>query len=314
MPADEFTPGSSKGQERKGPRGRLPFPPPQMDTSHILRRWLDLTYGDESPNQKLDLYLPDRSEGPFPLIVAIHGGGFMGGDKGEMQIAPMLAGLKHDYAVASINYRLSGEAIFPALIQDCKSAIRFLRSRAADYHLAPDKVAAWGGSAGGYLASMLGTSSKIFELDDPVGIDSGVSCAVQAVVDWCGPSESFLKMDEEFRWSGLGAPDHSGGESPESLLLGAKITEIPELVRKASPLTYISADVPPFFIQHGELDHIVPVEQSIELAAAINRVAGPGRATLAVMPGVDHHGDPAFETSENIQQVLKFLDQCFLRK
>jgi dipeptidyl aminopeptidase/acylaminoacyl peptidase len=117
-------------------------------------------------------------------------------------------------------------------------------------------------------------------------------------------------MDEEFRQSGRGTPNHSAEDSPESLLMGKKITEIPELVRMASPMTYVTKDVPSFLIQHGELDHIVPVEQSIGFAATIAQVAGPERVTLEVLPEVYHHGDPAFETAENIQRVLAFLDQC----
>jgi acetyl esterase/lipase len=312
MSTDKLTPAAPQGPERKGPPGRLPYPPPKMDTSQISRKWLDLAYGNESPNQRLDIYLPEQGNGPFPVIVAMHGGAFLGGDKADVQAKPMMSGLPRGYAVASINYRLSGEAKFPAPIRDCKSAIRFLRANAPGFHLDPDRIAVWGGSAGGYLAAMLGTSPTTRELDDPAADNLNVSCAVQAVVDWCGPAENFLKMDDEFRHSGRGTPNHSEEDSPESLLMGRKITEIPELVRMASPMTYVTANVPPFLIQHGELDHIVPVEQSIEFATAIARAAGPERVTLEVLPGVGHHGDPAFETDENIQRVLTFLDQCLL--
>jgi dipeptidyl aminopeptidase/acylaminoacyl peptidase len=147
------------------------------------------------------------------------------------------------------------------------------------------------------------------ELDDPAGADSGVSCALQAVVDWCGPAEDFLRMDEEFLQSGRGIPDHSAADSPESRLMGRHITEIPDEVRMASPMHYVSQAIPPFLIQHGELDHIVPVEQSMALAATITLIASPERVTLEVLPGVDHHGDPAFETEENLQRVFSFLDE-----
>ena len=304
---------STLGRVQQGRPHGTPPQIPMMDTSRISRKWLDLAYGDESPSQRLDIFLPEQGDGPFPLIVAIHGGAFLFGDKADIQAMPMISGLQHGYAVASINYRLSGEAQFPAPIQDCKSAIRFLRANAARYHLAPNKIAVWGGSAGGYLAAMLGTSPAIQELDDPAA-DVQISCAVQAVVIWSGPVENFLMMDEEFRRSGRGTPDHSEKDSPESRLMGKRITEIPELVRLASPMTYVTDDVPPFLIQHGELDHIIPVEQSIEFAAAIARAAGPERVILEVLPGVDHHGDPAFETDGNIQRILSYLDQCLLRK
>jgi acetyl esterase/lipase len=101
MSTDKFTPAAPQGPERKGPPRRLPFPPPKMDTSRISRKWLNLAYGNESPNQSLDIYLPDQGDGTFPLTVAIHGGGFMGGDKVDMQVRPMMLGLQHGYAVAS---------------------------------------------------------------------------------------------------------------------------------------------------------------------------------------------------------------------
>lgn len=311
MSANNFSPAVSQNPPRTGPPPRPPFPPPKLDTSRISRKWLELAYGHESPSQRLDIYLPELGNGPFPVIVAMHGGAFKGGDKGDMQVNPMLSGLQHGYAVTSINYRLSGEAIFPAPIRDCKAAVRFLRANAARYRLDPDRIAVWGASAGAHLAALVGTSPWVRELDEPGAADLGVSCAVQAVVLWSGPVEDFLKMDEEFHRSGLGTPDHSAEDSPESLLMGKKITEIPEFVRMASPMTYITEEVPPFLIQHGAVDHIVPVEQSIEFAAVMARIAGPARVTLEVLPEVYHHGDPAFETEENIQHVLAFLDRCF---
>jgi len=311
MSTERCMPTGPQNPERKGPPPRPPFPPPRMDTSRISRKWLNLAYGDASPNQKLDIFLPEQGNGPFPVIVAVHGGAFLGGDKGDMQVAPMMSGLRHGYAVAPINYRLSGEAKFPAPVQDCKSAVRFLRANASRYHLNPDRIALWGASAGAHLAALVGTSPIVRELDDPAD-DVKVSCEVQAVVTWSGPCEDFLRMDEEFRLSGRGIPNHSAEDSPESLLMGRTITEVPESVRMASPMTYVTEAVPPFLIQHGELDHIVPVEQSVEFSSAIARIAGPERVTLEVLADVYHHGDPAFETDENIQRVWAFLDQCLL--
>jgi len=314
MSNPDFTSATDHNPEMKKPPRRAPIQIPMMDNSQISRKWLDLIYGNDAPSQCLDIYLPEQGDGPFPLIVAIHGGAFLFGDKADVQAMPMMMGLQHGYAVASINYRLSKEAKFPAQIQDCKAAIRFLRANASIYQLDPDKIAAWGGSAGGYLAAMLGTSPMVRELDDPAAADTSASCEVQAVVDWCGPAESFLKMDEEFRQSGRGIPDHSDEDSPESQLMGKQITAIPELVRMASPMIYITENVPPFLIQHGELDHKVPLEQSIEFAAAISRIAGPQKVTFEVLPGIAHHGDPGFEKEENVQRILSFLDECLLEK
>jgi acetyl esterase/lipase len=224
-------------------------PPPPMDTSHIERKWLDIPYANQSPAQKLDIYLPDKGDGPFPVIVSIHGGAWMFGDKGDSFNLPFLKGRGRGYAVVCANYRLSSEALFPAQIYDCKAAIRFLKANASKYLLDSRHIAAWGASAGGHLVALLGTSAGVKELEDfSMGNDSETS-EVQVVVDWCGPAENFLEMDGEFKESGIGIPDHSDEASPESRLLGRKITEIQELVKFASPMTYIRPDAPYSFIQ-----------------------------------------------------------------
>jgi acetyl esterase/lipase len=287
--------------------GRPPGPPPLLDTSVYKRKWLDVPYAHQSPNQRLDIYLPDEGEGPFPVIVVIHGGAFMMGDKRDVQQLPMLEGLKRGYAVVCIEYRLSGEAIFPAQIIDCKAAIRFIRGNAGNYNFDPRRIAAWGGSAGGHLSALVGTSTGVKELEDLSMGNPDQDCSVQVVVDWYGPTEDFLKMDEELSASGKGVPDHSAAESPESLLLGRQITEVPDLVRKASPMTYVSSNTPPFLIQHGLLDQLVPVEQSIHFAEAIEKAAGKDRVILELLPGV-YHADPAFETPQNVERVFRFLD------
>ena len=282
--------------------------PPMMDTSHFKRKWLDVPYADQSPTQKLDIYLPDEGDGPFPVIMVLHGGAWLFGDKGDAQQVPMLKGLKRGYAVVCVNYRLSGEAQFPSQIYDCKAAVRFIKANAKKYHFNGGKIAVWGASAGAHLCALVGTSAQVKELEDLEMGNAGVSCRVQAIVDWCGPTESFLKMDEEFIESGMGVPDHSEEISPESKLLGKKITEVPERVKFASPMTYITADVPPFLIQHGALDAVVPVQQSVNFAAELGRIAGKEKVTLEVLKGIGHHGDPGFETEENVQRVLDFLD------
>jgi acetyl esterase/lipase len=287
--------------------GPPPGPPPMMDTSNYKRKWLDVPYASQSPTQCLDIYLPDEGEGPFPVIAAIHGGAWMMCDKRDIQQLPMLEGLKRNYAVVSINYRLSPEAIFPAQIYDCKAAICFIRANATKYGFNPDRIVAWGGSAGGHLCALLGTSLGVKELEDLTMGNPDASSRVQAVVDWFGPAESFLKMDEELIQSGNGIANHSSPESPESKLLGRTITEAPELVAFASPMTYITADVPPFLIQHGSLDEVVPVEQSIHFAQAIEKLAGKDKVTLELLQGC-YHADPAFETPQNVKRVLDFID------
>jgi acetyl esterase/lipase len=284
---------------------------PMADTSHIRRKFLDIPYASLSPAQKLDIYLPESGAGPFPVIVSIHGGAFMGCDKGDMQVMPMLEGLKRGYTVVSINYRLSGEAKFPALVQDAKTAIRWIRANAGQYGFNPKRIIAWGGSAGGYICSMLALSAQVKELEDlSLGYANQV-CDVQAAVVWYGPT-NFLKMDEQLAATGKASPlefSHSGANSPESLLLGRTITEIPERVRAANPETYIGVSAPPMLLQHGREDPVVPVQQSIEFAEKLQQVYGTEHIILEVL---EHavHADPAFETQENVERVLRFLDRA----
>jgi acetyl esterase/lipase len=280
--------------------------PPPADTSHIKRKFLDIRYAYQSLSQQLDIYLPESGDGPFPVILSLHGGAFMGCDKADLQVLPML---KKGYAVVSANYRMSGEAKFPALVRDVKAAVRWLRANAARYHLDPKRIAPWGGSAGGYLASMLGTSAGVTELEDLKMGNPDQPSDVQAVVSWYGPTD-FLKMDEQLAESGLEPPPgfrHSEANSPESRLIGRKIICAPARVRAANPETYIHPGMLPFFLQHGTKDAVVPVQQSINLAEKLMKISGKGAVTLELLEGAEH-ADPAFETLKNVAKVLVFLD------
>jgi len=307
------------------PPGRPPFPPPppgtgfpgplghaglqipEADVSHIRRKWLDLPYADRSPAQRLDVYLPDRGNGPFPVVLHLHGGAFAIGDKRDLHLLAYLCGLKRGYAVASINYRLSGEAVFPAGLQDIKAAIRWLRANAGRWPLDPKRFAACGGSAGGNYAAMVALTASVKDFDDPDLGNLDQPCDVQAAVDWFGPTD-FLAMDEQLAESGLGPADHSQADSPESRYLGARITDIPERVRLANPMTYIHVGMPPILIQHGRVDHLVPFQQSVLFAEAIRRIAGPERVEFEILENADH-ADPLFDTDENINRMLAFLDK-----
>ena len=292
------------------PHYALPFEVPPAKTDHVTRKMFDIAYAESSPTQKLDIYWPEEGDGPFPVIVSIHGGAFMGGDKRDVQLTPMLESLKRDYVLIGVNYRMSGEAIFPALIHDVKAAIRWIRANAENYLFDPKRIATWGGSAGGYLSLMMGVSTWASELEDLTLGNPEQPCHVQAVVDWFGPTD-FLKMDEQLAESGFAPPEefsHNGANSPESLLLGAQITQIPELVHRANPETYIRSIAPPFFIQHGDQDDTVPHQQSVNFAAKVREKAGDERVTLELIEGAGH-GDSKFDSAKNVKKVLDFLDQ-----
>ncbi|MEO8350395.1 MAG: alpha/beta hydrolase, partial [Chthoniobacteraceae bacterium] len=216
------------------------------------------------PRQKLDLFVPKPKDGEkIPLLVWIHGGAWKEGDKADNPALPALA---EGCAVAGINYRFSQQAVFPAQIEDCKAAIRWLRAHAAEYQIDPDRTGVWGISAGGHLAALLGTSGDVKEFD--VGENLDFSSRVQCVVDWCGPTdfEEFAKFKGEIPTD---TPD-----SPITALLGGRVSERLELARQANPITYISADDPPFLVMHGDQDKIVPLSQAELLVAALQNLGG----------------------------------------
>ena len=280
---------------------------PEADVSFVARRWLDLAYADTSSSQRLDIYLPEAGEGPFPVVLFIHGGAFAYGDKRDIHVLPFLRALDYGYAVVSVNYRLSVEAAFPAGIQDVKAALRWLRTRAGDYSLDPGRIAACGTSSGANFAAVVGLTEGVARFDDPTPAHAAEAVGVQAVVDLFGPTD-FLAMDEQLAASGLGPADHGEPGSPESLYLGATIGDVPDLVRAANPATYVHNRMPPILIQHGTDDFIVPVQQSIEFARAIEERVGPGRCELDLLEGTGHD-DPAFFTEENLDRIIGFLDR-----
>lgn len=280
----------------------------KANTENIKRKWLDVAYASQSQAQKLDIYLPDEGDGPFPVIISIHGGAFKSGDKADGQVTPMLEGLKRGYAVVSINYRLSGEAIFPAQIYDVKATVRWIRANANQYKLSEKKMAAWGGSAGGHLSALLGTSGDVKELEDLTQGNAAQSSRVNAVVDWFGPTD-FMKMDEQLKEGQVKNPQvHSVPGSPESELIGKNLADAPELVKAANPETYITKDDPPFFIQHGRIDNLVPYQQSVNLAGKLEKAIGKDKVTLEILPD-SGHGGSGFSSPQNIDKVFVFLDR-----
>ena len=264
----------------------------------------DVAYADKSSAQKMDIYLPEGT-GPFPVVVLIHGGAFKMGDKG-MEASNAAALVAKGIAAASINYRLSGEAKFPAQIEDCKAAVRFLRANAAKYNLNPDKIGSWGASAGGNLSSLLGTTSGITELEGASLGNAGFSSKVIASVDWFGPI-NFLTMDAEASALGFSINTNSAS-SPESQLIGAAIQTVPEKVAKANPTTYVSADDAAFFIQVGSMDRNIPYTQSLNFYNALKPVKGAENVTYELLEGAGHGGSQ-FSSAANLVKVVAFFEK-----
>lgn len=280
---------------------------PDANVSYIKRKWLDLPYASLSQSQKLDIYLPEQGNGPFPVILHIHGGGFAIGDKRDIHVMAFLRGLERGYAVVSVNYRLSGEAVFPAGLQDVKAAIRWLRANADQYHLDGDRVVACGGSSGGNYAAMVCLTASVTEFDDASLGNTEYPCHVQAAVDLFGPTD-FLKMDEQLAENGFGPSDHGEADSPESRYLGAKLSDAPLKVVLANPMTYIHEHMPPILIQHGRLDTLVPIQQSMMFVEKLEKYISHDRFEFDIIEGAGH-GDPLFETEENMHRVFSFIDK-----
>ena len=213
----------------------------------------------------------------MPAVIFIHGGAWRGGDKNH---APTRFLAERGYFVASINYRLSGEAPFPAAVEDCKCAVRWLRSNAAKYNVDPDGIGVWGASAGGHLAEFLGTTT-----DDPryegTGGWTNASSRVNAVVSFFGPSD-FTKGIGKFRNA-----DGSRGNYEVVKFLGGLPADKPDVYRDASPLTHVDKMSAPMLLVHGDQDPVVPLEQSTRMANAL-REAGVNVKFIVVTNGV--HG------------------------
>ena len=280
---------------------------PPADVSHISCKWLDLQYANISPSQKLDIYLPDEGEGLFPVILYLHGGAFAIGDKRDIYVLNILKSIERGYALVSVNYRLSGEAVFPAGIQDVKAAIRWVRANSKKYQLDGNQIAIWGCSSGANFAAMICLTDRVSEFNDLSLGNSEYTCNVQAAVDWFGPTD-FLKMDEQLEENGFNTADHGEADSPESRYLGAKISDVPLKVELANPMTYVHEGMPPILIQHGRLDDLVPVQQSIIFVEKLEKYVSPDRFEFDIIEGAGH-ADPLFETEENMERVFSFLDK-----
>lgn len=244
-------------------------PTPRAGTTPTHR---DLQYADGA--RTLDLYLPQRG-GPAPVVVWLHGGSWVAGDKNP--VAPVLFDLRaRGFAIAAVNYRLTGLSTYPAPLEDVKGSIRWLRAHAGEYGLDPARVYLVGFSAGGHLAALASLTPGNPALEGDVGGNRDQSSAVAGVVLYAAPSDI-----------GRLAGECTGCEvSAQFQALGCSFLLCGNRARVASPLTYVKEGAPPFLILHGDIDRVVPVEQSRLLDAALR---GAGVASrLVIVAGADH--------------------------
>lgn len=242
----------------------------------------------------LDIYLPQKVSGKVPLVVFVHGGGWLVNDKyadiGYMK-KTVAAILEEGYALASIDYRFATQAVFPAQIQDCNRAVSFLYDHAETYGFDTERFAVMGFSAGGHLASLMGLS-KNNAIDSFFVPGASDSFNFKAVVDFYGPAELIL------------FPGANDPKSPEALLIGAAPLHRPDLAKAASPVTYVDKDDPPFLLIHGEKDDLVSPRQSQLLSAWLT--VEDVENELIIVKDAPHFGE-MFDVEEIRTSVLNFL-------
>jgi acetyl esterase/lipase len=284
--------GTKTAESAQGRRRRMELPDVNIVRDVLYKRV-------NGRDLRLDIYSPKSITQPLPVLLWIFGNRWSRGSKNH---GPPLNLVSRGYIVVSIDYRLSGEAPFPAAIEDCKAAVRWIRANAATYHFDPDHIGAWGHSAGGHLAALLGSSGGVAELEG-TGDNQGISSRVQAVCDMSGPSDilQFYKA----------VSNSNQGKAPEATsaieqFMGGSVEQNRAKAIAASPTTYVSKDDPPFLIIHGENDMTVPASQSELLASKLKAAGVP--VTLIVAEGRGHGvGGPAFapEISSFFDKYLK---------
>lgn len=279
-----------------------------LETPFLHRKFLDVPYAYRTADEVMDIYLPEQGDGPFPVIVDIHGGGWYYGAKSSLKLKPVLTGLERGYAVVSLQYTWSVHGHFPIQIYDVKAAIRFLRANAEKYCLDPERIGLWGLSAGAHLACLAGTAAKVPQLED-LGMGNPLERSdVQCVVALY-PIIDISKLERQHSQYGVDPNEACTNDfSMGGMLFGKAPCQVPQMCQLANPENYITRSSPPFFIQHGLADRVVPFQQSILFADKLERMIGEDKVELELFSAVDH-AEPFFRTPENTEKIFAFLDK-----
>lgn len=254
----------------------------------------NVAYADQHERQIMDLIYPEQHSGKMPVIIWIHGGGWSDEvlDKRyrpELQLGELA---KMGFFIASIEYRLCQHAPFPAQIQDCKCAVRFLRANAEKYQIDPDHIGVWGESAGGHLASLLGAAGDVAEFEGDGGY-AGYSSRVQAVCPWYAPNDMLVESMKD--------------QSKDSVfyrLFGGTVEEKKELIWSASPMKYVKEKLPPYLLMHGTVDKLVPYSQSKNFYEAL--IENGNEAQLVTVEGQGHG---FFDGDEYYDMIYAFFKE-----
>lgn len=292
---------------------------PEIDVTQFRKTALDLKYGD-SPNQILDIFYPDEGDGPYPLIIVFHGGAFCAGHKRTHYIKSMCLPIRAGYAIATVEYRLMQEAIWPAQLIDGKLAIRYLRAHAKELNLDPEKFALWGNSAGGTVTQIMAVTPDNEEYDD-LSIGEKASSKVECAIAWYTISElnsqeqyGFDIFEERKRTGAGKGMMPGGGEQKDSMftkLLGYNPLLYPERTSKVSPIGIVDKNCPPMLLQHGTNDLVIDYHQSVYMYNKVKDLCGEDRVELDLFEN-EPHGSQKIKATENIDHCIDFLDKHLL--
>lgn len=267
---------------------------PNVDITQFKKKVTDLSYASQSERQILDIIFPEKGTGPYSIIMVIHGGGWKAGHKRMQSLVPFYQIPSQGYALVTLNYRYSTEALWPAQLYDAKAAIRFIRANAEKYNLKKDKILVWGASAGGHIAEMLAATNDRPEFEDlTMGFDKE-SSSVQGVISWYGVSDMSSLI--------------SVGKMVGDQLLGFDAYLYKDKAALASPITYVTKDYPPLLLIHGTNDELVPYQQSLDMYHKVNEKAGTGRALIKLISGATHANAP-IKSEQTVIDNLYFADQ-----
>ncbi len=282
----------------------LSYKMPRTKAEWISRKWLDVAYDKDHELQKLDIYLPEEGQGPFPVIVNVHGGGFYQCDKGDFHLYPTLYALKRNFAIVAVNYRMSPEIKYPTHLRDLECALQWLSKNGSSYHLDTNNVFLWGTSAGGNLVLQAACHKGLEAMKGnrfPYGLQ------IRATAAFC-PAIDIRRM-------------HGEGNILWRLLarlmikvmikrMFGKVWPKKEVLDNSNPMTFMKNGLTPIYLMHGDKDPIVPIEHSDEFAKKAAFILKKEDLEYKVLKGVAHAGaGPEFFMESNVMPVLDFFER-----
>lgn len=266
---------------------------PLMDDSKYDNKITDIPYGTRTDDERLDIFYPETGEGPFPVFVEVHGGGFYFGQKKSVEFEPFLAGREKGFACVSLGYTLSPKAHFPLAVEEIKSAIRFLRKNAEKYHLDPDKIVLWGGSAGAYLAGLAANSCDTGYLEKDLSGNDEISAKPNVLLLWYGCYDNTVGDKNWIYQNFFGVDD---------------LSSIKDIMDRANPIENITEKACPTMIQHGLADEVVSYKQSERYYRKLLEAGLKNQSRLELVPECDH-ADAYLFSYENVMKNFEFAEK-----